>query len=435
MSEKQKTIKKEIRFEGTGIHSGKPVRVVLKPAPAGSGISFCRSDLSNAKPIRAVAENVFEGPGRQTALGTADWKIHTIEHLMATFHGLQIDNCLVEVNGEELPGLDGSAKDYVEAVLKAGFEEQEAEREYMNITRPMYYRHQDTYIALLPADELSVSYTLSYDHPDLADQFFSTSINSEVFASHIASARTFCLKQEAEQLQKMGYGKGANLSNTLVFDKNKPLENSLRFTNEACRHKIMDLLGDLYLAGQFFKGHIVACRSGHAQNLQMVKQLADFRTPRYKDVGITLKEGEAWKINGIKRILPHRFPFLFVDEVVEMEEGKRIVGKRKISPQEFFFQGHFPGHPVMPGVIIIEALAQCGGFLMLSKPENQGKIAYFMTIDNVKFRQPVLPGDELRFEVDVIRARTKTGECAGKAFVGDKLVCEADVRFAVVDSN
>lgn len=441
MSENQKTIRQEIKLEGKGIHSGGMVHIVLKPAPAKTGIRFSRTDIDPSEYISASVENVHQDHGRQTSVGTSKWKIRTVEHLMAALHGLQIDNLLIQVDGEELPALDGSSKPYVDALLKSGLEEQGVPREYLNLTIPIFIQGKDYSLALFPSNEFSISYTLSYGHSDLSEQFYATHITPEIFQKEIAPARTFCLKEEAEMLRKSGYGKGADFENTLVFENNKPMNNKLRFTNEACRHKILDLLGDLYLVGQPFKAHVIACRTGHAQNYELVQKLYDLRlTAARSSVTNCNKPITADTVSHcgqavIKKILPHRDPFLFIDQILEMEPGKKIVGMKKVKPTEFFFQGHFPGHPVMPGVLIIEALAQCGGFLMLSKPENLGKIAYFMTIEKAKFRKPVFPGEELRLEAEVTRDRVRTGECTGRAFVGDNLVCEASVRFAVVDSN
>ncbi len=439
MSEHQKTIRKPISLEGKGIHSGKLVHISLKPAPAKSGIRFTRTDIDRSEQVAASVENVHQDHGRQTSIGTKRWKILTIEHLMATLHGLQVDNLLIEVDSEELPALDGSSKLYADEILKAGLEEQDAVREYLNLTIPIFIQGKDYSLALFPASELSISYTLSYGHSDLSEQFYTTLITPEIFQKEIAPARTFCLKEEAEMLRKSGYGKGADFDNTLVFENNKPMNNQLRFPNEACRHKILDLLGDLYLVGQPFKAHVIACRTGHAQNYELVQKLYDLRLTAARSVPAACNQpiSESGKCGQamIKKILPHRDPFLFIDQILEMEPGKRIVGIKKVKPTEFFFQGHFPGHPVMPGVLIIEALAQCGGFLMLSKPENLGKIAYFMTIEKAKFRKPVFPGEELRLEAEVIRDRIRTGECSGRAYVGENLVCEASVRFAVVEAN
>jgi len=439
MPEKQKTIRRPISLEGKGIHSGRPVHITLKPAPIKSGIRFARTDINQSEQVQATVGNVHQDHGRQTSVGNQKWKIRTVEHLMAALHGLQVDNLLVEVDAEELPALDGSAKVYADEILKAGLEEQDAPRDYLNLTIPIFIQGKDYSLALFPSSEFSISYTLSYGHSDLSEQFYATPITPEIFQKEIAPARTFCLKEEAEMLRKSGYGKGADFENTLVFEKNKPMNNQLRFANEACRHKVLDLLGDLYLVGQPFKAHVIACRTGHAQNHELVQRLYDLRLTAARSIPSSCNQpisgGGKCGQEVIKKILPHRDPFLFIDQILEMEPGKRIVGLKKVKPTEFFFQGHFPGHPVMPGVLIIEALAQCGGFLMLSKPENLGKIAYFMTIEKAKFRKPVFPGEELRLEAEVTRDRIRTGECTGRAYVGDNLVCEANVRFAVVEAS
>ncbi|MBI3307119.1 MAG: UDP-3-O-[3-hydroxymyristoyl] N-acetylglucosamine deacetylase [Candidatus Omnitrophica bacterium] len=424
---KQKTLKKTIHFQGRGLHSGQWVNFRVLPAPVDTGIVFSRPDLNPEIKIKATIEYVVSDGTRQTALAVGTGVIRTVEHLMASFHGLGIDNAFVEVEGEEIPGMDGSAREFTEAFMGAGLVEQEAERCWIEVTEPIYVDHGDQSLIVLPAPTLSVSYTLSYRHEDLKDQYLSLMILPEIFERELAPARTFCLKQEAEYLLAQGFGKGANTENTLVFERNMPIENTLRFENEACRHKIMDLLGDLFLTGGFIRGHVIATRSGHALNLELVRKLSMIKKQEPSHFPSVLS------VQDIQKIIPHRYPFLFIDRIEKFEPGVRAVGYKQVSMNDYFFQGHFPGHPVMPGVLIIEAMAQVGGVIMLSQPENQGKIAYFMSLDCAKFRQPVVPGDELRMEVEVVKKRARTGQCAGRAYVGDKLVCEAEVKFAVVD--
>ena len=432
----QFTLREPVVFQGVGLHTGQAVEMVLRPAEPNTGIVFVRTDLDPSLKVPAVVENCRSSEVRQTSLVVGKGLVRTIEHVMAVFHGLGVDNVIVEIDGEELPGLDGSSKEYTEKITQTGLVRQSAERKFIEVREPLYVDHGDQSLVVLPAPNLSISYTLSYRHEDLADQFLSLRILPEIFEREIAPARTFCLKEEAQLLLASGFGKGANTENTLVFERNLPIENTLRFTNEACRHKIMDLLGDLFLAGGFLKGHVIATRSGHALNLELVRKIfmtgskgkSDAPEPSEKGPLPSTLDSEA-----IKKILPHRSPFLFVDRVEKLEPGKSAVGYKKVSPSDYYFQGHFPGHPVMPGVLIMEALAQVGGVVMLSMPENRGRIAYFMSVDYCKFRQTVMPGDELRMEVEVLRCRAKTGQCAGRAYVHDKLVCEAEVKFAIVD--
>lgn len=434
LSSRQQTLKEPVSFHGVGLHTGRAVEVRVLPADPDTGIVFVRTDLDPGLRVRATMEVVRSDEARQTALAVGEGLVRTIEHLMAAFHGLGIDNAVVEADGEELPGMDGSAKEFTEGLSRAGLAEQDRERKFIEVREPVYVDGGDQSLVVLPASHLTISYTLSYRHPDLSDQFLSLRILPEIYEREIAPARTFCLKEEAELLLARGFGKGANFENTLVFERNLPLSNSLRFENEACRHKIMDLLGDLYLLGGFLKGHVIATRSGHNLNLELVRKIAmshsQGKRPTEKfsgEIPTTLD------VAAIQKILPHRDPFLFVDRVEKLEPGKRAVGYKRVHAHDYYFGGHFPGHPVMPGVLIMEALAQVGGVVMLAMPEMRGKIAYFMSVDYCKFRQTVVPGDELRMEVEVLRCRSKTGQCAGRAYVGDKLVCEAEVKFAIVD--
>ena len=425
----QQTFRRPITFRGAGLHTGRPAEVTVRPAEVDAGIVFIRTDLDPSRRIRATVDSVRSDEVRQTALVVGENMIRTIEHLMAVFHGLGIDNAVVEVDGEEIPGLDGSAKDFVQEILRIGLMPQERERKFIEIEEPIYVDHGDQSLVVLPAPHLTISYTLSYRHEDLRDQFLSLRILPEIFEREISPARTFVLKEEAQLILAQGLGKGASFENTLVFERNLPLANSLRFDDEACRHKIMDLLGDLFLLGSFLKGHVIATRSGHTLNLELVRKIA----MQAKGKSFSDHIPSSLDIAGIQKIIPHRYPFLFVDRVENLEPGKRATGYKLVSVNDYYFQGHFPGHPVMPGVLIMEAMAQVGGVIMLSTPEMRGKMAYFMSVDFCKFRQTVVPGDELRMEVEVLRCRAKTGQCAGRAYVKDKLVCEAEVKFAIID--
>ncbi len=429
---RQQTLREPVSFRGVGLHTGKTVEVTLRPAEPDTGIVFVRTDLDPSLRVRATVDAVRSDELRQTALAVGDGLIRTVEHLMAVFHGLGIDNAVVEVDGEEMPGMDGSSKEFVEEIVRTGLVEQERPRRFIEVKEPVYVDLGDQSLIVLPGPNLTISYTLSYRHADLADQYLSLRILPEIFEGEIAPARTFCLKDEAQLILANGLGKGANFENTLVFERNLPIENTLRFDNEACRHKIMDLLGDLFLLGGFLKGHVIAARSGHSLNVELVRKIA---MSQGKKQASSSSIPSTLDVQAIQEILPHRYPFLFVDRIEKLEPGKRAVGYKQVSASDYYFQGHFPGHPIMPGVLIMEAMAQVGAVVMLSMPEMRGKIAYFMSVDYCKFRQAVVPGDELRMEAEVLRYRAKTGQCAARAYVGDKLVCEASVKFVVVDPS
>ncbi|MFH1640833.1 MAG: 3-hydroxyacyl-ACP dehydratase FabZ, partial [Candidatus Omnitrophota bacterium] len=289
----------------------------------------------------------------------------------------------------------------------------------------------------LPSQEFRISYTLSYSHPLLKAQFLDVTVSSETFEKEFGSARTFCLEEEAAELQRLGLGQGANYSNTLVLGKSGIINNVLRYPDEFIRHKISDLFGDLYLLGSPLKCHIIALKSGHSLNIKLVKKMNQ-QKQRYGLAAIGINyhpsEGEVLDREAIMRILPHRPPFLFVDKITRLELGKRATGIKNLTMEDDFFKGHFPGKPIMPGVLIVEAMAQVGGVMMLAPEENRGKLAYFLAAENVKFRRTVIPGDELTLEVEADKIKSRTGKVRARAFVEGKLVAEADLMFALVDS-
>ncbi|MBM3252779.1 MAG: bifunctional UDP-3-O-[3-hydroxymyristoyl] N-acetylglucosamine deacetylase/3-hydroxyacyl-ACP dehydratase [Candidatus Omnitrophica bacterium] len=436
--EPQHTIQREIKLEGIGIHTGKPVRVILKPAPVNSGIRFIRIDLPDRPSINCDISNVIDVSRRprRTSIGNGNIEIHTIEHLLAALIGLGIDNIIVELDAEELPGLDGSAIGFVEALKTGGRKEQEGTKRIFAVREPLWAEEQGALLAIFPSDELKISYTLSYEHPFLKTQFMNYVLNTDSFEKEIAPSRTFCMESEAEELRNKGLGKGADYNNTVVVGKNGIINNDLRFENEFVRHKILDLIGDLNLLSFFVKGHIIGFRSGHSINLKLIHKIKSLREHQTEGgipaVHVEPNLGEL-DANAIQRILPHRYPFLFVDKIIELVEDKRAVGIKNVTINDYFFKGHFPGRPIMPGVLIVEALAQVAGVLMLNKRENLGKYAYFMSIDNVKFRKTVVPGDELRLEAEIARLKSRMGQVKTRALVEGKVVAEADLVFTLVE--
>jgi len=435
---KQRTIAREFTLKGAGLHTAYKVNMVFKPADVDSGINFIRVDLNSRPVIKASVDCLLplELRPRRTSIGQNGAQVHTIEHLMAALMGLNIDNLCIEIDNEELPALDGSSLNFVEALTKAGFKEQEKERRYFAVKEAIFAEEPGALIVIVPCADFKISYTLNYNHSPLKTQYLALDINNEVFKKELAAARTFCLEDEANGLQRQGLGLGATYENTLVVGKNGVIKNKLRFDDEFIRHKILDLLGDLYILGEPIKGHVIALRSGHSLNLKAVKKLQQQRN-RYSLGGIGTgahTEAEELDINEIMKILPHRQPFLFVDKIIHLEKGKRATGIKNVSMDDYFFKGHFPGRPVMPGVIIIEAMAQVGGVMMLAPEENRGKLAFFMALDNVKFRKTVIPGDQLVLEVVAGKIKSKTGQVHAKAFVDSKIVAEADLMFALVEN-
>jgi len=440
----QKTIARPASTEGVGIHTGVSVKLKFIPAEASSGINFVRVDIPGKPSIKAHISNVLNmglSPRRTSiGIGSNGVEIHTVEHLMAALCGLGIDNITVEVDNKELPALDGSALPYLKILNDAGIKELDKPRNVIEIKEPFWVEDDNSSIVVLPDESLKISYSLSYEKSHfLRSQYVRFRLNGpESFEKEIAPSRTFCVEEEADSLLKKGFGKGANYKNTLVVGSSGVIENELRFNDEFARHKISDLLGDMHLLGGVLKGHIIAVRSGHTLNMRLASKIYSNRSlkalPERAKPGEEMKTKPPLNRDDIMKILPHRPPFLFVDSIEEIEEDKKIVGYKNLSQDEYFFKGHFPGRPVMPGVLIVEAMAQTAGVLMLSKKTSIGKIAYFVSINNVKFRKVVLPGDRVKLVAEVIKFRGKVGVVKGTAYVGDDLAAESDLLFMLGDN-
>jgi len=437
---KQKTIKSPVAFSGVGLHTGKTVRMTIKPAVENAGVSFIRVDLPSNQSVKVTACNAVmdEKVTRCSAIESQGVRIYTIEHLMAALSGLGIDNVTIEIDGEEVPGLDGSSLEFFKALESVGIVDQQADKNIFVIQEPIVVANKTSSIVIVPHDQFSVSYTMDYDHPLMRSQFFSQSINSASFAKEVASARTFCLESEADEIKAHGLGKGANYKNTLVMSNKGPLENILRFPDECARHKVLDVIGDLYLLGYPVKGAVYATKSGHGLNRALVKKI-EAQRQKYNTVSspvaMPVGTGRVFNINEIMKILPHRYPFLLVDRVIEIDPGKKGVGIKNVTINDGFFQGHFPQKAVMPGVLMIEAMAQTAGVVVLTSGSHNGKVALFMSISDVKFRKVVYPGDQLLMEVQIIRDRERTAHVKGIGRVGTEVAIEADMMFSYTEAH
>lgn len=440
MAVKQRTIKQGFSISGIGLHTGVPVEVLFKPADVNTGIRFIRTDLPNSPVIKVSPENVFSDThgSRCTSLGTEEVQVRTVEHLMSVLCGLSISNLIVEINAEEVPGMCGSAKEILYAFKRSGIVDQECAQEVYEINEPIGVQSKESSIYIVPCQDFKISYTLDYDHPYLRSQFFSITVTADSFANEIAPCRTFCVESEAAELKARGLGKGASYSNTLVVGDDGVLENEMLFKDEFARHKVLDFIGDLYLLGMPIKGHVFAVRSGHKLNLELLKKIyrQKEKSKKITIVPVFNKEGKREiDIKGIMQILPHRYPFLLIDRVVEVEKGKKAIGLKNVTINENFFQGHFPTNPVMPGVLMIEAMAQTAGVMMLTDEDRHGRLAFFMAIDKVKFRKVVSPGDQVIMEVEVIKGRSRIAQVRGVARVNDEVVAEADMMFSFAPSS
>ncbi len=438
MSDSQRTLKTPVTVSGVGLHTGQSVTMTISPAPANTGVVFVRTDLPTRPMIPAAPKYAVDTAVgmRRTIIAKDGVDVQTVEHFMAALWGLGVDNAYAEVSGPELPGLDGSAAPFVHLVGSAGVVEQAVPRKYFTVREPIVLTEDDSMLAVFPDKTFSVSYTLDYHHPQLKTQFASFTPNGKPFAEAIAPARTFCLYEEAEALRARGFGLGASYENTLVVGPQGVMHNTLRFDDEFVRHKILDLIGDLYLLGAHLRGHVVAIKSGHSLNMKLIHKLDQamelWLSGALKAVTGEVMVGPQLDSIQIQKILPHRYPFLLVDRIVSFSETK-IVGLKCVTVNDYFFRGHFPNRPVMPGVLMVEAMAQVAGVLMLNKPDNRGKLAYFMSVDKVKFRKPVVPGDQLIIEMELAKLRSRIGQFLGKVYVDGKVVCEGELMFAIAD--
>jgi len=432
----QKTVAKAVSLSGVGLHTGQQSELTLTPAPVNTGIVFQVQTAEGVVEIPALVENTDranEGT-RQTRLVKDDVVIHTVEHVLSALAGLGITNCYLQLIGGEPPiTVCGSAVPYVELIREAGIEEQGLPALCYPITQPVSYRHGDALITAEPADRFLLTCSIAYADPLIGMQEATFEIRPEVFAAELAPARTFVLLEDVEALRARGLAQGGSLDNALVVDGGKLMEGQqLRFSDEFVRHKILDLLGDLCLLGMPIQGHVTAHLGGHDANVAFTRLLA--KSERRMARIYPPRNADHWDIGSIMELMPHRYPFLLVDRIIDLEPGKRVTGLKNVTINEPFFPGHFPGHPIMPAVLITEAMAQVGGVLLLSSVQDpQSKLVYFSGIDKARFRAPVTPGDQLRFELELVKLRGPICKMRGVAYVGDAKVAEADLMSNIVD--
>jgi UDP-3-O-[3-hydroxymyristoyl] N-acetylglucosamine deacetylase/3-hydroxyacyl-[acyl-carrier-protein] dehydratase len=432
----QRTVAKPVTVSGKGLLSGEEVNLVISPAQAGEGIVFVRTDIEPPVQIPALVANATDR-ARRTTITNGDVTIDTIEHLMSALCGLGIDNVMIRLDGPEVPCGDGSAMLFVEPLLEAGTVEQDQPRRLFQIVEPICLQDGEAMISAFPSHQTGLHVVYDLDYGDatsrIARQTQAWNSASGTYTTDVAPARTYSLEEEAQALQAQGMCTHLTPTDVLVIGEEGPIDNTYRFDNEPVRHKILDIVGDLYLCGAHVQGRIVASRSGHALNRQLCEVIVEQNKAAHRNTLAT--NASAMDVRDIQRIMPHRYPMLLVDKVVEMIGDEKAIGVKNVTINEPFFQGHYPGTPIMPGVLVVEAMAQLGGLLMSRKLEHTGKIAVLLSLDKVKLRHPVKPGDQLILEAESIRAGVRTAALQCKAYVGSRLAAEAQIRFMMVDAE
>jgi UDP-3-O-[3-hydroxymyristoyl] N-acetylglucosamine deacetylase/3-hydroxyacyl-[acyl-carrier-protein] dehydratase len=412
-----------VTLEGVGLHLGVPCRLTFRPSPDGGGVRFVRVDRPESPPIPAHVSVAVESE-RRTVLGNGPEALHTVEHVLAAVAAAGLDDLLIEMDAPEPPIMDGSAGPFMRALGEAGRQASTGTVEPLRIRECFRVEDGTSWYEVHPAQDLVVDVTIDFPHDLVGTQRGRFRITPDEFTRELADARTFGFASEVEELRSKGLIRGGSTENAIVLDSAGVVGNSLRWPDEFVRHKALDCVGDLALAGRPVLGRVVAHRPSHRGTVKLVREL----------LTRAMKENQVIGIEEIMKVLPHRYPFLLVDRVIEYEEGKRVVGIKNVTINEPFFQGHFPGHPIMPGVLIVEAMAQVGGILLMGTvPDPESKVVYFTSLNDVKWRKPVRPGDQLRFELEVIQIRGPVCRMRGAAKVDGSVVCEAEMSAMLRD--
>ncbi len=438
---KQRTLAREVSITGSALHTGEAVTLTIKPAPVDQGVVFKRIDLHGAPELRPRVDQITDLV-RATTIQNGHAKIHTVEHILSALHGCGVDNVTIEMNASEPPIMDGSARPYVNMILQGEPIEQDKDREYFTLDAAVSVTRGDSSIIALPCDELKISCT-SADNRGIHTQHLSLTIDPEVYMTQVAAARTFTIYEDIEELLKLGKIKGGSLDCAVVIKGDKIISKEpLRFKDEFVRHKILDIIGDVLLLGMPLKAHIIATRPGHAINAELTKILFEKlqerkKGPKKKEkvpAAKTPQPGEtSLDIKRVLEMLPHRYPFLMIDRVLEFIGDNELVAIKNVTINEPYFQGHYPGEPVMPGVLQIEAMAQASGICLLRNASGEGKTALFMSADKVKFRRAVRPGDQLVINAKLTKVRGKIGVAEASCTVGGNVVSSAELMFGFVD--